>query len=278
MSASMGAALAQNRAPKLVVELARSAEDVRESQLLRYRVFAEEMGAELASAEEGLDRDHFDEFCHHLLVRCTETGAVVGSTRILTQASARLAGSFYSESEFDLKGLLPLPGNAIEIGRTCIHPSYRNGITIQTLWMGLAGFMEHHQVDYMFGCASIGLDEGEAAVKQILDRISAKHLAPAKYSVTPHHRFNPGVLADQTADRVKLPPLLSAYLRLGAWVVGEPCFDEDFNCVDAFILLDVTNLSSRYRRHFIDARQPKPRSTDVAGGVGLGLVASPNRG
>ncbi len=124
----------ENR-PPLFVELASCVEDIRASQRLRYQIFAEEQGATLESAGEKIDKDYYDDFCHHLLVRDQQTGEVVGSTRILTEASAKLAGSFYSSNEFDLEQLLPLKGNVIEIGRTCIHPDYRNGIGISVLWL-----------------------------------------------------------------------------------------------------------------------------------------------
>ena len=51
---------------------ARDEEDVRQAQRLRYRVFAQEMGARLtvpAGAPQGHDIDVFDPFCEHLLVR-----------------------------------------------------------------------------------------------------------------------------------------------------------------------------------------------------------------
>lgn len=51
---------------------ASSEADVREAQRLRYRVFAQEMGARLTpvqGAQIGLDIDRFDSYCDHLLVR-----------------------------------------------------------------------------------------------------------------------------------------------------------------------------------------------------------------
>ena len=52
-----------------------------------------------------------------------------------------------------------------------------------------------------------------------------------------------------------LPPLLKAYLRMGASVCGEPCWDPDFNCLDFFVLLAVEDLPARYVQHFL---QPEP--------------------
>ena len=244
----------------LTVELASTPEDVIASQRLRFQVFAEEQGAHLPTAHEGLDRDYYDDFCHHLLVRKADTGEVVGSTRILTQTSAASAGSFYSENEFDLTTMLSsLKGNSIEIGRTCIHPDFRNGAGIGMLWSGLAQFIELHKVDYMFGCASVGMRDGGGQVTAIMNEARQKHLAPSDMWVIPRHQLTPV----PPAERMKMPPLLKAYLKLGAWVAGEPCFDTDFNVADVFILLDVNNLNTRYHRHFIQAgaKRLKPMVT-----------------
>ena len=48
--------------------------------------------------------------------------------------------------------------------------------------------------------------------------------------------------------------LLQAYLRLGCWVCGEPFWDEDFNVMDVFILLDLSRLQARYERRFMGTR------------------------
>lgn len=48
-----------------------------------------------------------------------------------------------------------------------------------------------------------------------------------------------------------LPPLLKGYLRLGAWICGEACWDPDFRVADVLILVDVHNVPLRYRRHFL---------------------------
>ena len=52
----------------LSVSLARSEFEIEEAQRLRYKVFAEEMGANIVS-DNGLDIDKYDEHCQHLLVR-----------------------------------------------------------------------------------------------------------------------------------------------------------------------------------------------------------------
>lgn len=232
----------------LWVGLATSPQDIQAAQRLRYEVFGLEQGAYLESAGEGIDRDGYDEHCHHLLVRRTDNQQVVGCTRILTSANARKAGSFYSENEFDLRGLFyRLHGNVIEIGRTCIRPEFRNGSGIGMLWLGLARFMEIHRVDFMFGCASISLQDGGAQAAAAAQAVREHYLSPEHLRVSPLLRLLPAC----PASSVHFPPLLKAYLKLGAWVAGEPCLDPDFNVADFFVLLDTNNLNTRYQRRFV---------------------------
>ena len=70
--------LANPQQKKLYISLARNPSEVAEAQRLRYKVFAEEMGAEL-SGTGGLDVDGFDAYCDHLLVRESTTNQVVGT-------------------------------------------------------------------------------------------------------------------------------------------------------------------------------------------------------
>ena len=67
---------------RLQVAWARTDEELREAQRLRYRVFADEMGAHL-TGPAGLDVDSFDAYCDHLLVRDLDTLQVVGTYRVV---------------------------------------------------------------------------------------------------------------------------------------------------------------------------------------------------
>ena len=76
----------------LVVSLARTEEDVRAAQRLRWQVFVEELGARVESEARGLDADRFDAHCDHLLVRERDTGDVVGTYRMLPPERVVRAG------------------------------------------------------------------------------------------------------------------------------------------------------------------------------------------
>jgi predicted GNAT family N-acyltransferase len=70
------------------VSLAVDDSEIREAQRLRYKVFADEMGARLSSILPGHDIDLYDPFCDHLLVRELGSGEVVGTYRILPPEAA----------------------------------------------------------------------------------------------------------------------------------------------------------------------------------------------
>ncbi|MGC9163488.1 MAG: GNAT family N-acetyltransferase, partial [Thiomonas sp.] len=123
------ASAAPHPAHNLSVAWARHSDEVREAQRLRYKVFAEEMGAQIKTPEPGLDIDLFDPYCDHLLVRDAE-GRLIGTYRALPPHQARRLGTLYTETEFDLTRLYHLKPRLLEIGRSCVHRDYRNGAVI----------------------------------------------------------------------------------------------------------------------------------------------------
>jgi putative hemolysin len=234
---------------KLAVSMARTGAEVEEAQRVRYQVFAEEMGAKLPSANEGLDRDRFDKYCEHLLVRNLQNNKVVGTYRIMPPEQARLAGGYYSETEFDLSSLVNLRDSIVEVGRSCVHSDYRDGATITQLWSGLADYIGKHDHEYLIGCASISMADGGHYAASVYNKIHKLHASPVEYRVTPRCRL-PLESLNQNME-VIIPPLIKGYLRLGAYICGEPAWDADFNCADVFIMLPVERLAARYAKHFM---------------------------
>ena len=62
--------------------------------------------------------------------------------------------------------------------------------------------------------------------------------------------FNNAATSDRRLIAQHLPPLLGAYLRLGARVAGEPAFDEQFGVSDFLVLLDRDRLLTRYKNRY----------------------------
>jgi putative hemolysin len=235
--------------PRLLVQLAQSPGEVLEAQRLRYRVFGEEMGARLKSAHLGIDRDLYDPYCEHLLVRDHETHEVVGTYRILSPENAKRIGGYYSEDEFDLVRLAHLGARLVEVGRACVHPGYRNGAIIALLWSGIAAYVRRHGYDYLIGCASIAMGDGGRVAASIYNQVCQHFMSPVEYRVFPRC---PLPLAALKGDLdAAVPPLIKGYLRLGAWVCGDPAWDPDFNTADLLLLLPMQRLNRRYARHFL---------------------------
>lgn len=237
----------------LVVSWARHQDEVRAVQRLRYRVFADEMGARLNTNLPGHDIDLFDNYCEHLLVRDASTREVVGTYRLLTPVQAQRAGSTYSDLEFDLTRLRSLRERMVELGRSCVHPDYRTGGVIMALWGALAEFMVRNKLDTMIGCASIpmlhnGLASGDVAAS-IWQQLKTTHLAPIEHRVRP--RLPLPVEQFDATLAVEPPALIKGYLRLGAKILGAPAWDPDFNTADLPMLMRINDLPPRYRKHFL---------------------------
>lgn len=250
MFASQLAARPANR--RLYAELATTIDDIRASQALRYRVFAQELGATINGGTDGYDEDEFDPYCQHLLVREGATGRVVGSTRLLLDGQAHKAGGFYSQSEFALGPLFELPGRRLEVGRTCIDPAYRQGAAIAVLWSGLAEFVKDRQVDMLFGCASVEMNDGGVVAQAIMNRVRQYAMTDPACRVVPKNPLPTLPAGCEDTVAAPLPPLLKAYFRLGARACGEPCYDPAFNCADILVLVKVHEIDASYTRHFLD--------------------------
>lgn len=233
----------------LTAETARTIGDVRDAQRLRYQVFAEEMGAKL-SGPGGLDADGWDVHCAHVLVR-ERTGRLVACLRALDQEGAAAAGGFYSQSEFDLSRFLSSPGKVLEVGRTCVAADRRDGATLSTLWSGLARIALERGSERLVGCVSVPFDP-ETQSLSLLKAALAEHWAPEESRVWPLRAVPAG---DEDGTAAGAPPLLRAYLRLGAKICGEPSWDPDFRTADFFVVAPVERLAARYGRRFFRAGQ-----------------------
>lgn len=250
---------------RLEVVWAENAAEIRQAQRLRYRVFVEEMGARPAEgATGGIDRDRFDPFCDHLLVRLRRDGRqapgpVIGTYRVMPPAGALRAGGLYSDTEFDLGALSALRPNAVELGRACVHPAWRSGSVIMLLWSALGQYMLTHALDTMIGCASISLSDGGATARQLWQRLRSTHLAAPCWQVQPHQAlwldladdFDGASHGPAASIPVATPPLIKGYLRCGARLLGPPAFDATFNTADLPMMMRLDDLAPRYRNHFL---------------------------
>ncbi|NUT08812.1 MAG: GNAT family N-acetyltransferase [Hamadaea sp.] len=227
--------------------IATDAATVEAAQRLRYRVFAEECGATLHSTTPGLDVDEFDAYCDHLVVRHDRSGEVVGTYRLLPPQRAVWLGRRYSETEFDLSRLIVLRDRLVEAGRSCVDPEHRTGAVINLMWAGIARYLAANKYTWLGGCASVPIADAPAVREAV-----QKHLSPPQLRVEPRVP----IPADEVpVGRANIPPLLRGYLRLGAWVCGEPAYDPDFAVADFYVLLSLDRVDPRYLKHFLGGAQ-----------------------
>ncbi|PBC82031.1 Putative hemolysin [Streptomyces sp. 2224.1] len=237
--------------PGYTAKIAGTHEQIRAAQRLRHQVFAGEMGATLHSPLPGHDIDAVDDLADHLVVTHTATGDVVGTYRLLPPGrSPRL----YSDGEFDLGALAELRPSLIEAGRSCVHPDHRSGAVMTQMWAALARYTLLSGHRYLAGCASVPLADGGIAAAHAWGLGRTRYAAPHGLQVTPHHPWHPTVPVPARPTLAQLPPLLRGYLRIGAFICGEPAHDPEFDVADFFVVLDMERLGDRYRRYFLGAR------------------------
>jgi putative hemolysin len=241
--------VAKAKKPAFQIEWATSLSEIKEAQRLRYKVFAEEMGANLSQNAEGLDIDEFDAYCDHLLIRDQDSLKVVGTYRVLPPHKALEIGRLYSDSEFDLSRLDHLRPKLVELGRSCVHQDYRSGAVIMALWSGLAQYMLKNGYEIMLGCASIPMADGGHFAASLYNSLGNDQMAPTEFHAFPRlplplDKLNGGL-------DVEAPPLIKGYLKLGAKICSSPAWDPDFNTADLLTMLRLSDINPRYAKHFL---------------------------
>ncbi|AHJ62159.1 GNAT family N-acetyltransferase [Granulibacter bethesdensis] len=249
------------RAGNLGVRIAESQSEIIAAQALRYRVFYEEMGAEPAPAirRDRLDRDEFDPVADHLLVIDHERGsgpeAIVGTYRLIQDADAHKVGRFYTSNEYDISILTSFPGKLLELGRSCIASDYRGRAAMQLMWRGIAAYIFLHQIDLMFGCASLPGTNVEALSTE-LTYLYRNHLAPPglrpralESRYIDMRRLDP-VELDIRRAQAMLPPLIKGYLRLGGFIGDGAVVDTEFNTTDVAVVVKTDLITDKYYRHY----------------------------
>ncbi|SNX29547.1 ornithine-acyl[acyl carrier protein] N-acyltransferase [Polynucleobacter meluiroseus] len=241
--------IGKSKRPAFTITWASNADEIKEAQRLRYKVFADEMGARLPTHAEGLDVDEFDAYCDHLLIRDQESLKVVGTYRVLPPHKAAEIGRLYSDSEFDLSRLNHLRPKLVELGRSCVHADYRSGAVIMALWSGLAQYMKLHSYEIMLGCASIPMADGGHFAASLYNSLTNEQMAPVENHAFPRlplplDRLNGGL-------EVEPPPLIKGYLKIGAKICSAPAWDPDFNTADVLTMLRLSDINPRYAKHFL---------------------------
>lgn len=237
---------------KFSASIATTQREIREAQRLRFKVFNEELGEGLPDSHlVGLDEDPFDTACDHLIIRDEATHDVIGTYRMQTGMNAAQKLGYYSSGEFDLTPLEQLRGQIIELGRACIALEWRNMIIMSMLWRGIADYAKKHGCRYLIGCSSIHSQDERDASRIFNDLHERKKIgAPVCKPLSTH-----ACKLDHPADwqMPNVPKLFSAYLSIGAVVLGPPAVDREFKTIDFLTFLDLQAIPPRVRKRFLES-------------------------
>ena len=252
------------RIGNLETRLARNASEIDAAQAVRYKVFVEEMKAQIPQDADRRkrDADAWDLVCDHLLVLDTSIDGdpedqIVGTYRLLRQDVAVRTGGFYSASEFSVGSLLERHPDKkfMELGRSCVLPEYRTKRTVELLWQGNWAYALKYGVDAMFGCGSFPgvIPEEHALALSFLHHnmvvrdewdVSARPELYRTMDLMPVEAIN------MRKALAALPPLIKGYMRLGAMVGNGAVVDHAFRTTDVLIVLPITNISGRYLNYY----------------------------
>lgn len=232
---------------KYRARVANSNADFQKVMRLRYEVFTRETRQQENVVR--VDLDEFDFIADHLIVEDTTTGAIVGTYRLLC---SRFTNEFYSESEFDLKDFLAIPGTKLELGRSCIQKEHRRGAVISLLWRGIVEYACKVRAQYLFGCASLWSNDVNEAAKVYRAFQEQGHLSEQfRVGITPKYT-HPEYREDlgQDGSEPEVPSLLRSYLKAGAKVCSGPAYDIEFRCFDYFIVMNLLSMDEAYQTRF----------------------------
>lgn len=232
---------------RFIIKTAENEAELKCALMLRHDVFYKELMGKTKLS--GLDKDKFDYKCDHLIIIEKKSGMVIGTYRMI---SSLFSKNFYSATEFNIKPLLKLPGEKLEIGRACVHKDYRTGSTIALLWRGISEYMKLTNTQYLFGCSSImTTDKKEIAgiSKYFMDDPRNLILTVA---INPRLKYRVKYLKDIADADVSslIPPLVKSYMKMGAVVCCNPAMDRKFRCVDYLTLFSTVASSEKTKKRY----------------------------
>lgn len=236
---------------KYSIQIAKNESEIEEALRLRYRVFYKELKREFDS-NRAIDHDKFDDQCHHLIVKESETSKLVGTYRLQTYEQASSGAGFYSNTFFKMSELPEyILKNGFEVGRACIEENHRNGRVLFLLWKGFAGYLKHFNKQYLFGSLGIpaqNLREGAAVYNRLADR----GYLHSDYLVRPREPFacNIDEIAKNGTTKVNTTALLQNYIKIGCKICSKPAYHSELKLLYVMVLLNVKTISPKIRRMF----------------------------
>lgn len=228
------------------------------------------------------DIDDFDYYYEHIVLWDDKDLEIVGSYRI-TQAKSVVEmldiEGLYTSTLFNYKEeFSKYFNNGIELGRSFVQPKYWNSRALDYLWQGIGAYLRAHpSIRYMFGPVSISKSYDEEATSLLVyfymnyfgaKETSVEHIESYSISKEKSDRYDKLFLKDNYKEDLitlkyelqargyAIPTLYKQYSDLcddGGVEFMDFGIDRDFDdCVDGFIVVDVTKLKAQKRKRYIE--------------------------
>lgn len=227
------------------------------------------------------DVDNFDKHYKHIILWDEEELEIVGAYRIgesnFIQEYFGVEG-FYSQTLFEFTpDFQPYLSNAIELGRSFVQPRYWGTRALDYLWQGIGAYLSFHpNIRYMYGPVTLSDVYPKLAKNFIITFYQLYFPSPKafvkardgffisrleKEEVLSFFKGNDYredflVLKEQLSHMdLSVPTLYKQYADLceeGGIAFVDFNIDKDFaNCVDSFILVDITKIKEAKRKRYI---------------------------
>ena len=229
------------------VKFATTRQEMEEVYKLRYEdlILEYKQGAPNVS-----DESHYDKYAKHLIVKEVATGQICGYYRMITSETVVGDNKFVCEEEFDIDTLKAQGDKICEFSRAVVKKEFRGGVVLLLLWKFILNYMMENNYRYLVGDASFFGTDRDVYKEEISYLINNYSCDPA-LNIVSRDTLPPMQIVDTShlsALQVmrKLPPLIRAYVAIGAKVASQPFSDFKFGSVDVFILVDMQNCNTDY--------------------------------
>jgi putative hemolysin len=237
-----------------LVKTAQSGQDLEKCLRLRFEVFHKEYMHK--KRQLGIDVDHLDYSCDHLMIIDQRSASVIGTYRL---NSSQFTNTFYSEGEFQMEKVKELIGPHLELGRACIERAHRSGAVIALLWRGIAEYIRQTNTQVLFGCSSIKTIEPMQIAGYVKFLRDTHRLAP-DLAIQPIKKFRVAQLPfllnylDENPTEYEnlqiesnIPALFRSYMKMGAKFSAEPALDREFYCIDFLTVIRTADFSTEIK-------------------------------
>lgn len=229
---------------RYAARLAEHAVDLERVQRLRGQAF---------QRPGGVDSDHFDPLCDHVMIEESKSGDLVCCFRFLPLPNGREIERSYSAQYYELSALHDFQGPMVEMGRFCIHPDWTDPDILRVAWGAMTAYVDAQGVEMLFGCASFAGTDAEQYTDAFA-MLKARHLAPRRwlprvkapkvFRFAERLRRNP----DAKLAMGRMPPLLRTYLMMGGWVSDHAVVDGQMNTLHVFTGVEIAAIPPARKR------------------------------